>query len=91
MRRPARTPSTHTPRATARLDLLCGATDAGHHALGVADGERLARASRARLSSAEVVLPIPHISQRPILSYLRQDEARLRRMREPTLTMRRNV
>ena len=44
-------------------------------ALGPAHAARLELAKRPRLSSAEEVLCIPYLSQRSIMSFLRQDEA----------------
>ena len=71
----AESAATNHTRTTARLDLLRATVDAGQFALGVAHGERLRLAMRARLSDAEELLAIPYLSQRSVMSYLHQDEA----------------
>ena len=74
MRAQAEAAATRHSYTTTRLDLIRATIDASQFALGVAHGERLRLAKRPRLSDAEEVLAIPYLSQRSVMSYLRQDE-----------------
>ena len=60
-------------QVTARLDSLERTIEAGHTAMGA--GARVILAKRVLLSPAEEVLAIPYLSQRPVMSFLRQEEA----------------
>ena len=66
----------HMAQLGARLATLERAVDAGHRALPAAYRGCVALAKRTLLSPAEEVLAIPFLSQRSVLSFLAQKDAR---------------